>query len=198
MNISVFGTGEVGTAVAAKLKSLGHDTVFGSRHPGSDRDGIPVLSHADAAAHGDWIVNALHGEDAMATLVPLDLAGKLLIDIGNWRSAIDSPIVDTLGESLQRALPRTRVVKAMNFPSAHLMGHPEKLDGISSIFLAANDAGARAEVKNLLESFGWRDIIDLGDLTACRAMESLAPMWIRLNEKLGHVWFNFGVIRQDA
>jgi predicted dinucleotide-binding enzyme len=196
MNISVFGTGEVGSAVATKLKSLGHDTVFGSRHPGSDRDGIPVLSHAGAAAHGDWIVNALHGEDAMATLVPLDLAGKLLVDIGNWRSAIDSPIMETLGESLQRALPQTRVVKAMNFPSAQLMGHPEKLAGSHSIFLAANDAGARNAVKNLLESFGWRDIIDLGDLTACRAMESLAPMWIRLNEKLGHVWFNLAVIRQ--
>lgn len=196
MNISIFGTGEVGSAVAIRLKSLGHDTVFGSRHPGGDRDGIPVLTHADAAAHGDWIVNALHGEDAMAMLVPLDLAGKLLVDIGNWRSAIDSPIMDTLGESLQRALPRTRVVKAMNFPSAQLMGHPDKLDGPHSIFLAADDAGARAEVRTLLESFGWRDIIDLGDLTACRAIESLAPMWIRLNEKLGHVWFNLAVVRR--
>ena len=198
MNISVFGTGEVGSAVASKLNSLGHDVVFGSRHPGGDRDGIPVLSHADAAAHGDWIVNALHGEDAMATLVPLDLAGKLLVDIGNWRSAIDSPIVDTLGESLQRALPRTRVVKAMNFPSAQLMGHPEKLDGTHSIFLAADDAAARNAVKNLLESFGWLDLIDLGDLAACRAMEQLAPMWIRLNEKLGHVWFNLHVVRNDS
>jgi predicted dinucleotide-binding enzyme len=89
MNISVFGTGEVGSAIAAKLKSLGHDTVFGSRHPGGDRDGIPVLSHADAAAHGDWIVNAINGEDAIATLVPLDLAGKLLVVTGDWRSAID-------------------------------------------------------------------------------------------------------------
>ena len=131
----------------------------------------------------------------METLVPLDLAGKLLVDIGNWRSAIDSPIMETLGESLQRALPRTRVVKAMNFPSAQLMGHPEKLGGIHSIFLAADDADARNAVRNLLETFGWRDIIDLGDLTACRAMESLAPMWIRLNDKLGHVWFNLAVVR---
>ena len=77
MNISVFGTGEVGAAVATKRKSLGHDTAFGSRHRGGDRDGTPVLSHADAAAHGDWIVNALHGEDAMVTLVPLDFAAPL-------------------------------------------------------------------------------------------------------------------------
>ena len=198
MNISVFGTGEVGSAVATKLKSLGHATVFGSRHPGGDRDGILVLSHADAAAHGEWIVNALHGEDAVATLVPLGLAGKLLVDIGNWKSAIDGPIVETLGENLQRALPHTRVVKAMNFPSAQLMGHPEKLEGTHSVFLAANDAGALDAVRHLLESFGWRDVVDLGDLTACRAMESLAPMWIRLNDKLGHVWFNLAVVRNAS
>jgi predicted dinucleotide-binding enzyme len=83
----------------------------------------------------------------------------------------------------------------MNFPSAQLMGHPEKLERTHSIFLAADDAGARAEARTVLESFGWREIIDLGDLTACRAMESLAPMWIRLNDKLGHVWFNLAVVR---
>ena len=197
MHISVFGTGEVGSAVATKLKSLGHDTVYGSRHPGPDQDGIPVLSHADAAAHGDWLVNALHGEHAMATFAALPVAGKLLIDIGNWQSAVDGPIAETLGESLQRALPDTRVVKAMNFVSAQLMGHPEKLAGTHTNFVAANDPGARAEVTQLLRDFGWLDIIDLGDLAACRAMESLAPMWIRLNERFGHVWFNLAVLRQE-
>lgn len=198
MNISVFGTGEVGTAVATRLKSLGHAVVYGSRHPGAEQDGIAVLSHADAAGHGDWLVNALHGEDAMATFTSLPLAGKLLVDIGNWKTAIDSPIVETLGETLQRALPETRVVKAMNFPSAQLMGHPERLEPVHSTFLAGNDPAARAEVRALLESFGWRDIVDLGDLTACRAMESLAPMWIRLNERLGHVWFNVALVRRDG
>lgn len=197
MNISVFGTGEVGSAVATRLKSLGHDVVFGSREPGPDQDGIAVLGHADAAAHGAVVVNALHGEHAMATLPGLKLAGKLLIDLGNWRSAVDGPIIETLGESLQRALPDTRVVKAMNFPSAALMGHPEKLDGTHSVFLAGNDGDARAQVQELLEAFGWRDIIDLGDLGACRAMESLAPLWIRLNDTLGHVWFNLALLRRD-
>jgi hypothetical protein len=28
-------------------------------------------------------------------------------------------------------------------------------------------------------------------------MESLAPMWVRLNDKLGHVWFNLAVVRRD-
>jgi predicted dinucleotide-binding enzyme len=196
MKISVFGTGEVGSALATKLKTLGHDVAFGSRHPGADQDGIPVLSHEDAAAHGDWGVNALHGEHAMETLPALPLTGKLLVDIGNWQSAVDGPITETLGESLQRALPDTRVVKAMNFVSAQLMGQPEKLEGTHTNFVAGNDTAARAAVAQLLRDFGWRDVVDLGDLTACRAMESLAPMWIRLNARFGHVWFNVAVLRR--
>lgn len=198
MKIAVFGTGEVGSAVAGKLKSLGHDVVLGSRHPGEAQDGVTVLSHAEAASHGDWLVNAMHGEDALETFGKLNLSGKLLIDIGNYRSAIDGPIAEPLGQALQRVLPDTRVVKAMNFPSAQLMGHPEKLGAVHTTFVAGNDPVDRTAVTKLLEDFGWQDILDLGDLTACRAMESLAPMWIRLNDKLGHVWFNFAVVRGKA
>lgn len=195
MRISVFGTGEVGSALAGKLKSLGHDVVFGSRQPGDAKDGIPVLSHRDAAAHGDWAVNALHGEDALDILPGLPLAGKLLIDAGNYRSAIEGPIVEPLGQALQRVLPETRVVKTLSFVSAQLMGAPEDLPGTHGMFIAGNDAKDRAEVTELLRDFGWRDIIDLGDLTACRAMESLAPMWVRLNAKYDDVYFNLAVIR---
>jgi hypothetical protein len=194
MKISVFGTGEVGTAVASKLKSLGHDVALGSRKERHDQQ-IPVLNHAAAAAHGEWLVNAMHGEDALDVFPKLLLDGKLLIDIGNYRTAIHAPIEETLGESLQRLLPRTRVVKALNFVSAQLMGKPEDLAGHHSVFIAGNDGSARAEVNWLLESFGWKDIIDLGDLSACRAMEQLAPMWIRLNEKFHSVDFNLRVVR---
>lgn len=198
MKIATFGTGEVGSAIASALKALGHDVVLGSRHPGKEQDGIPVVSHAEAASHGEWLVNALHGEDAMEIFPGLPLDGKLLVDIGNWRSAVDGPITETLGESLAAALPGTRVVKATNFVSAQLMGHPEKLEGTHTNFVAGNDAADRAAVIGLLKDFGWTDVVDLGDLTACRAMESLAPMWIRLNAKYGHVWFNFALLRQDG
>lgn len=197
MKVSVFGTGEVGIAIATGLRALDHDVVLASRKPGGDRQGIPVVGHADAADHGDWIVNAMHGEDAMKTFPKLELGGKLLIDQGNFQSSIDGPIVETLGESLQRALPGTRVVKAMNFVSAHLMTAPEKLPGRHSVFLAGNDQDARDAVAALLASYGWVDIVDLGDLTACRAMESLGPLWVRLYDRLGHVWFNLELVRRD-
>lgn len=198
MKAAVLGTGEVGTAIAGKLKALGHDVVFGSRHPDAPRQGIAVLTHSDAAAHGDWIFNAMHGDDAVEVFGQLDLVSKILVDLGNFQSAIDGPLNGTLGETLQGMLPDARVIKAMNFPSAHLMGDPNRLSEHHSVFIAGNDALARGEVGRMLEDFGWRDVIDLGDLTACRAMESLAPMWIRLNQHFDHVWFNLAVVRQSS
>jgi predicted dinucleotide-binding enzyme len=86
-------------------------------------------------------------------------------------------------------------VKALNSVSAHLMVDPASLEQPHSVFIAGNDAGARAEVSRLLESFGWQDILDLGDITACRAMEQLIPLWMRLEGKFGHPRFNLAVVR---
>lgn len=195
MRAAVMGTGEVGTAIATKLKELGHEVVMGSRHPGTAKSGIPVRSHADAVFQADWVFNAMHGEDAVDVFREVELAGKLLVDIGKFRSAIDGPLYYPLGELLQRTLPDTKVVKAMNFPSAQLMGHPKRLSEHHSVFVAGNEEAARNQVIQLLKEFGWQDIVDLGDLTACRAMESLTPMWVRLNKQLGHVWFNISTVR---
>jgi 8-hydroxy-5-deazaflavin:NADPH oxidoreductase len=195
VKISVFGTGEVGTAIARALSTLGHDVVLASRKPGNDKHPIRVVDHIQAAEHGAWVVNAMHGEDAIEVLPALALSGKLLWDLGNFRSAIDSPLGETRGETLQRLLPQTRVVKAMNFVSAQIMARPDRLEGNHTVFIAANDAGAKGAVTDVLQKFGWPDILDLGDLTACRAMESLAPMWIRLNDQLGHVMFDLEVVR---
>ncbi len=50
-------------------------------------------------------------------------------------------------------------------------------------------------VTGLLEGFGWRDVIDLGDLTGARAMESYLTLWLRLIGVLGTPVFNSKVLR---
>lgn len=49
--------------------------------------------------------------------------------------------------------------------------------------------------RRLIESLGWRDILDLGDITAARGTELLLPIWLRLWGKLGSTPFNFKVVR---
>jgi hypothetical protein len=49
--------------------------------------------------------------------------------------------------------------------------------------------------RRLIESLGWRDILDLGDITAARGTELLLPIWLRLWGNLGSTPFNFKVVR---
>lgn len=196
MKIAVMGTGQVGSTVAGKLAELGHDVVLGSRAPGAAQNGIPVVSHADAARHGEWIVNALPGEHVLSTFSGLAIDGKVVLDISNYNSAVDQPIGEPMGQLIQRTFPKARVVKALNSVSAHLMVNPQDLGAPHTVFIASNDAVAKAEVTALLRSFGWPDIADLGDLTACRAMEQLIPLWMRLYETLGNPNFNLALVRR--
>jgi predicted dinucleotide-binding enzyme len=198
MRIGVLGSGMVGGGMARKLATLGHDVMVGSRDPAGKAAafaGMRVGTAPEAAAHGEWVVNALPGEQSLVVLRDCDLDGKILIDIANYDSAVGQPIAEPLGQAIQREHPGARVVKALNSVSAHLMVDPASLEQPHSVFIAGNDAGARAEVSRLLESFGWQDILDLGDITACRAMEQLIPLWMRLEGKFGHPRFNLAVVR---
>ena len=198
MRIGVLGTGQVGSAVGRKLAALGHDVKFGSRAPRDKADafaGLAVGSYAEAAAHGEWLVNALPGEASIGILGACDIDGKILIDIANYDLAVDQPIATPLGEVLQSTYPGVRLVKTLNSVSAHLMVDPQALSALHHVFIASNDADAKRQVTELLRSFGWREIIDLGDLTACRAMEQLIPLWMRLESALGGPNFNLAVIR---
>ncbi|WP_338058421.1 hypothetical protein [Arthrobacter nitrophenolicus] len=67
--------------------------------------------------------------------------------------------------------------------------------GDHSVFLSGDDAAAKDTVRDLLESFGHRDIIDLGDITSARGAEMWLPLWLRLYGVLGTADFNIKVVR---
>jgi predicted dinucleotide-binding enzyme len=75
------------------------------------------------------------------------------------------------------------------------MVEPGNLQQRHSVFIASNDDAAKRAVTELLRSFGWQDIIDLGDLSNCRAMEQLIPLWMSLERKFGGPQFNLAVVR---
>jgi len=120
MRIGILGSGQVGGTLAKKLQALGHEVMLGSPHAADKADefpGIALGTAQDAAAHGEWVINAMHGEVAVKTLAECDIDGKILVDIGNFESSIDGPLEKSLGETLQAAHPKVRLVKTLN-PSA--------------------------------------------------------------------------------
>jgi len=168
---------------------------------------VQLAAFADAATDADLIVNATNGEASQPALTAVGadtLAGRVVLDVSNPLDASKGfpPGLwvkddDSLAEQLQRAFPDARVVKALNTMNAHLMVDPGKLaDGDHSVLVSGNDPAAKQLVTELLRAFGWRDIIDLGDLSTARGAEMYVALWVRLLPAVGGTGqFNIKVVR---
>lgn len=224
MIVAVLGTGMVGRAHAAKLVELGHDVKVGTNYVAKtlaetkpdqmgnppyqvwqkDNPVVKLASFADAVNNADLVLEALHGAIAVEVLKTLEsaIAGKVLIDIANpldfskgMPPTLSVSNTDSLGEQIQKALPETKVVKTFNTMNALLQVNPKLLaDGDHHIFVSGNDEDAKSKVTELLKSYGWKHIIDLGDITTARGTEMMMPVWLRLWGSLKTPMFNYKII----
>jgi predicted dinucleotide-binding enzyme len=205
MKIGVLGTGMVGDAIASKLVALGHEVMMGSRDAKNPkatawakRAGARASAgtFADAASFGEVLFNCTHGAnslDALRSAGEARLAGKVLVDVANILS--ERRELESLGEQIQKSFPRTRVVKALNTINSSVMVEPSSLSDAHSVFMSGNDGGAKKTVRELLQAFGWKDIIDLGDIVTARGSESYVQLWVALWRTLGTAQFNIKVVR---
>jgi predicted dinucleotide-binding enzyme len=230
MRIAVLGTGMVGRALAARLAGLGHDVVVGTRDvqrtltrteahefgqpPYSawqrEHPEIRLVSLPDAGAHGEVVLNATNGRNALESLhsVGADvLSGKILLDLALPLDLSNGlpPVLtvandDSLGEQIQRAFPQTFVVKSLNSVYFEVMIDPARVPGQHTIFVAGNDAAAKRTVADLLQQFGWPSdsVFDLGDISGARGAEMYARLFFTLYKALGTFDFNIAVVRGDS
>lgn len=224
MRIGVLGSGIVGQTLGHALAQLGHEVVLGTRSPDQINEGrgMMKMSLADwmeragedarvgtfdeAAAHGEVLLNATSGQAALEALELAgaeNLAGKILLDIANpldFSGGMPPTLTicndDSLGEQIQRAFPEARVVKTLNTVTAAVMVDPKSVgDGEHHIFVCGNDDDAKTRTTEWLrEWFGWKHIVDLGDISAARGTEMLLPLWIRLMGTMGTPMFNFRIV----
>jgi predicted dinucleotide-binding enzyme len=222
MKIGIIGSGVVGQTIGAKLVERGEDVVLGTRSPGSlnDKRGFGqslddwlkatgsrarLGTFADAATHGEIVINATSGTvslEALRLAGEQNLRGKILIDISNPLDfskgrppTLTVCNTDSVGEQIQRAFPDAKVVKTLNTTNVNIMVDPGQVAGGNhDLFVSGNDAAAKARVTELLRQwFGWRTVIDLGDITTARGTEMLLPIWLRLWGALGSPMFNFKI-----
>ena len=216
MRIGVLGTGMVGSTLATKLVSLGHEVMMGSRTAGGEKAVAWVRStgarasqgtFADAARFGEMVFNCTQGGaslEALRAAGAANLEGKILVDVANpldfskgMPPSLTIMNTDSLGEQIQREFPETRVVKSLNTVNAQIMVDPSRVPGDHDVFVSGNDAGAKARVTELLTNgFGWARVIDLGDITTARGTEAYLLLWIRLWGALGSPEINIRVMRR--
>jgi predicted dinucleotide-binding enzyme len=224
MKVGILGTGTVGRSLAAGFAANGHGVMIGTRDVGAlmartepdgmgappfaawhaDHGDVQVGSFAETGAHGELLVNATLGAvsiDVLQAAGAGDVDARIVIDASNpldfssGSAGLFVGIDDSLAERIQRAFPAARVVKAWNTMTAALMTDPSRVaGGDHSIPICGDDVDARREVAALLGDFGWRDVVDLGDLTGARAMETYVLLWIRLYTSVGTPMVNIKVV----
>ena len=215
MKVGVLGSGVVGQRLAEGLAGHGHRVVLGTHHPEKaelDRlrsgtvERLTVGSFDAAAAHGELLVLCCLGT---AVNEVLDLAGernfsgKTLIDVTNpldfSRGMPPGLFVgpgDSLGERIQRRLPKTRVVKCFNTVPNALMVDPTLEEGRPTMMIAGDDGSAKDDVRRLLLDLGWNDVIDVGGIDGARWLEALVPLWVRVAMNVQNFSSAFKVLRR--
>lgn len=214
MKVGVLGTGMVGNTIGTKLVTLGHEVSMGSRTANNEKavawtsqagHGAAQGTFADAAAHGEIVFNCTAGIGAVEAVKAAgadNLRGKILIDISNpldFSKGMPPALLfagdDSLGEQIQRALPDSKVVKSLNTINHQVMVDPDRVPGNHDVFMSGNDAAAKARVAEILgDWFGWKSVVDLGDITTARGTEAYLVLWLRLWGAVGTADFNIKVI----
>jgi 8-hydroxy-5-deazaflavin:NADPH oxidoreductase len=167
---------------------------------------IRLAPYRGAGAEAELFVNATNGRASLMALEQVgadQLSGKVVMDLANpldFTSGYPPGLFvsdrDSLAEQLQRAFPQARVVKTLNTMTAAVMVHPQSVgDGQTTVFLSGNDEDAKATVRSLLQSLGWREIIDLGGISTARGPELYLPLWLRIMGALETPMFNVRVMR---
>lgn len=215
MNVGILGSGMVGTTLGTKLVSLGHAVKMGSREAENEAagkwakqagKGASQGTFAEAANFGEIVLTCLRGDVALPVIksVAARLKGKIVVDISNpldIAKGFPCPLIadlantNSLGEEVQKALPESFVVKTLNTVNCEVMVNPGVVQGDSDLFISGNDAKAKSKVVDLLRSFGWKRVIDLGDIKTARGTEMLMPIWMNMLGLFGTPHFNFRIVK---
>jgi predicted dinucleotide-binding enzyme len=147
-----------------------------------------AASQQEAAA-ADVLLLSTPWKAAQSALESLgDLSGKVLIDLLNPLlpdlSGLEVGTTTSAGELVAGWARSARVVKAFNTVGYNVMANADFGADRPVMFYCGDDAGAKQQVKPLIEQLGF-EAIDAGPLTQARLLEPFALLWISLAYKQG-------------
>ncbi len=205
--ISIIGSGGMAAAIGGLAAKAGHTVEVMSRDAAKAR----ALAEQVGAGATTGIFGAAPAGDIVILAVPYaavldvvtqygeELAGKVLVDITNPVAPDFTSFVtpeDSFGaQEIANAAPGdAEVVKAFNTHFSHVLaagsieGHPP-LD----VFLAGDDASAKARVSVFIESLGLRPM-DTGPLRMARTLEHACLLSLGLiAHSVRHTNFSIGI-----
>jgi NADPH-dependent F420 reductase len=202
MRIGILGgTGPAGSGLAARLASIGYETVIGSRskyRAMEARDELlskwpqlgELLASGDneSAASADLVVIATPWDSAASTAQEYEhlLGGKIVVSMANALVRVNrefQPLVPPRGSvaaHVQAAVPRCHVVAAFHHLPATELGHiDEPID--SDVLICGDDPAAVAQVSAIVADIPGCRPLDAGELSNATAIEAFTAVLLQLN-----------------
>jgi predicted dinucleotide-binding enzyme len=162
--------------------------------------GGATVGKAGAAPTGDIVVLAMPYAAAAAVVSEYGdaLRGKVIIDISNPVSPDLKGFVTPDGSSgaqeIAKAAPAdAHVVKAFNTLFSHVLTAGPAEGRTLDVFIAGDDAQAKARVSAFVESLGLRPL-DTGGISMARALENVGLLELGLiTHSVKHTDFSLGI-----
>jgi predicted dinucleotide-binding enzyme len=178
-SISIIGTGNMARAIGALAVAGGNAVEVIGRDRSKAADlattlgGSTTTGEFGAAPAGDIVIVALRYADVVPVITQYGnaLADKVIVDISNPFNAdadgLALPADTSIAQEVAKAAPAgARVVKAFNTVFGHVLEKGRTLD----VFMAGDDAQAKARVSEFIASLGLRPL-DVGGLTMAHWLE---------------------------
>tara|TARA_R110002033_G_scaffold113008_1_gene158302 strand:+ start:8139 stop:8831 length:693 start_codon:yes stop_codon:yes gene_type:complete len=202
------GTRDVSTTMERKSTDNYGSLAF--REWYSKNEKVQLITFKEAVIQSEMVINALQGAIALSVIQSCntsDFDNKIVIDISNpldFSQGFPPSLLEglnntnSLGEEIQKELPKAKVVKTLNTMWCGLMVNPTMINnGSHQNYICGNDKEAKEEVLGLLLSFGWSkdNNMDLGDITNARGTEATLLIWTRIYAATQNGAFNMKLVK---
>jgi 8-hydroxy-5-deazaflavin:NADPH oxidoreductase len=181
-SISIIGPGTMASALAGRALAGGNAVEIIGRDPVKAKELAAALGGATvgttgAAPAGDIVILAVPYASALSIVADYghSLAGKVIIDITNPFDSTNTALVTPEGSSGAQEIAKVAhagapVVKAFNTLFAGPLAAGQAAGQPVDVFIAGDDAQAKARVSAFIESLGLRPL-DTGDLAFAHWLE---------------------------
>jgi len=198
MKVTIIGAGNMGRGIGTRVVAGGNELQIIDRNPEDAHTLAGELAEAVTAGAaddditGEVVVLALYypGSLDAADQYGDRLAGKVVVEITNpvntetWDSLATQPGTSAAEELAGRLPSGTPAVKAFNTTFAPTLVKGEAAGQKLDVFIAGDDDGSKAKVRELIEAGGLR-AIDCGPLNRAQQLEHMGFLHIKLQEPLG-------------
>ena len=153
----------------------------------SELGGSTTAGAIGSTPAGDIVILAVPYASAAAVVSQYGdaLNGKVIVDITNPFDHADltqlvTPADSSAAQEIAKAAPAgAHVVKAFNTLFGHVLAAPQVAGHPLDVFIAGDDAEAKARVSSFIESLGLRPL-DTGDLKMAHWLEGVGLLMVRL------------------